>query len=279
MGLFDKLTKKNNCNICGEKIGLLDATLADGYLCKACKKKLSPYFDLSKKNTVEQIQMQLRDREVTNRERLAQMTPNRIYGDFGVILIDEAHQTFAVLPDTSDGAFKSAKAVSSLADVIDKNPDVISFSQVNEADLDLRVTSREEKKTVDGKQVSYDPKHFTYMCDFTMRIKVDHPYLESVYVPLCNGTVQIPVDEPRKVTRLDREFAAWFLDMPDLVYEKNAAYNTSGDLMKLIFGNASGLPDYSYGFRVSYRNEKEIRQYAYYLAMAAEIKKALQKQA
>ena len=42
MGLFDK----KNCDICGEKIGLLgNRKLDDGNLCKNCDSKLSPWFE------------------------------------------------------------------------------------------------------------------------------------------------------------------------------------------------------------------------------------------
>ena len=42
MGLFDK----KNCDICGEKIGLLgNRKLDDGNLCKNCARKLSPWFE------------------------------------------------------------------------------------------------------------------------------------------------------------------------------------------------------------------------------------------
>ena len=42
MGLFDK----KNCDICGEKIGLLgNRKLDDGNLCKNCASKLSPWFE------------------------------------------------------------------------------------------------------------------------------------------------------------------------------------------------------------------------------------------
>ncbi len=278
MGLFDKLTKKNNCSFCGGSIGLLDTTLADGYLCKNCKKKLSPYYSVSKEDLTPQILLQINDREVINKTRLEMFKPNKFYGDFGCIMIDEERKLFAAVPDTSDSLFGSAKSITSLDQIIDKNPDVLLFSQIENVRLDLTMTSREDKQTVDGKQVSYNPKHFTYMCDFTMRMDVNHPYIKSLYIPLSNGTVQIPCDEPRKISSLDREFLSWALDMPGLMYEKNAAYNTCEDLKKLIFGNASGLPDYSYGFHVSLRNKDEVKKYGYYLAMAAEIQKALGKE-
>lgn len=53
MGLFDK----KNCDICGEKIGLLgNRKLDDGNLCKNCASKLSPWFEERRHSTVEEYQ-------------------------------------------------------------------------------------------------------------------------------------------------------------------------------------------------------------------------------
>ena len=42
MGLFDK----KNCDICGEKIGIMgNRKLDNGNLCKKCAGKLSPWFE------------------------------------------------------------------------------------------------------------------------------------------------------------------------------------------------------------------------------------------
>ena len=50
MGLFDK----KNCDICGEKIGLLgNRKLDDGNLCKNCAKKLSPWFEERRHSTID----------------------------------------------------------------------------------------------------------------------------------------------------------------------------------------------------------------------------------
>ena len=60
MGLFDK----KNCDICGEKIGLLgNRKLDDGNLCKNCAKKLSPWFEERRHSTIEDIKRQLEYRE------------------------------------------------------------------------------------------------------------------------------------------------------------------------------------------------------------------------
>ena len=56
MGLFDK----KNCDICGEKIGMLgNRKLEDGNMCKDCAKKLSPFCDDRRRCTLEQIKAQL----------------------------------------------------------------------------------------------------------------------------------------------------------------------------------------------------------------------------
>ena len=66
MGLFDK----KNCDICGEKIGLLgNRKLDDGNLCKNCASKLSPWFEERRHSTVEDIKRQLEYRE-KNKENL-----------------------------------------------------------------------------------------------------------------------------------------------------------------------------------------------------------------
>ena len=60
MGLFDK----KNCDICGDKIGLLgNRKLDDGNLCKNCAAKLSPWFEERRHSTVEEIKRQLDYRE------------------------------------------------------------------------------------------------------------------------------------------------------------------------------------------------------------------------
>ena len=60
MGLFDK----KNCDICGDKIGLLgNRKLDNGNLCKNCAGKLSPWFEERRHSTVEDIKRQLAYRE------------------------------------------------------------------------------------------------------------------------------------------------------------------------------------------------------------------------
>ena len=119
MGLFSK----KNCCICDTKIGLLGGMkLKDGHLCKDCKKKLSPFFEDGKESTIEDIKSQLKYRE-ENFKKLDELEINKIYGEFGVILIDEKNKKFVALTDTSDGLFKDPKPVNSIEDVKEKIQD------------------------------------------------------------------------------------------------------------------------------------------------------------
>ena len=76
MGIFEK----KNCDICGEKIGMLgNRKLEDGNLCKDCAKKLSPFFSERRNSTVEEIRRQLESRE-ENRRLLESFHPTQSLG-------------------------------------------------------------------------------------------------------------------------------------------------------------------------------------------------------
>lgn len=268
MGLFSK----KDCSLCGGKVGLLDPKLADGHLCKACKQKLSPWFDGYKETTAAQIEEQMRARE-ENRKLLDSLSVSAIYGNKGVILIDEENRKFVALSDTSDGLFKSAKQVTSLADVIEKNPDIISFDQVRDVDIDIVVNSAEDKRTVDGKTVSYDPPHMRYMCSFTVRIAVDHPYIHSVYVPLESAAVIIKTEGRRLTSGLRQRLAEMAAGLPRIQDEGRVFLDDSA--LQSFLHSQYELPDYAYGFKVSFLNQMQIREYEYYLAMANTIRDIL----
>ena len=71
MGFFDKMFEKKECAICGTELGLLGKTkINEGYLCKECAGKLSPYFHGYRSSTADDIREQLAYREA-NAERLA----------------------------------------------------------------------------------------------------------------------------------------------------------------------------------------------------------------
>ena len=274
MGLFSK----KNCSLCDEKVGLLGGLkLKDGNLCKECKKKLSPFFDNAKESTVEEIKEQIKARE-ENYKKLDDLKINKIYGEFGVILIDETNRKFVALKDTSDGLFKNQKQVKGLEDIKDKNPDIIDFDQIEDVDVKIIQTNREEKQTVDGQQVSYDPKHYTYMISFDIIIKVkNHPYIKTMRLSIKDGSVQIYNVGLR---RQDDYITGFVKDKLGLkrVENKEAHYDIHFDNLKmhdLVDKAMQIMPDYSFGFKCSLRNYDDIKEYAYYLALCDDIKTTL----
>ena len=269
MGLFGK----KNCCICGEKVGFLGGLkIKDGDLCKECKKKLSPFFDAAKESTIEDIKNQIAARE-ENYKQLDNLQINKIYGEFGVILIDETNKKFVALKDTSDGLFKDQKKITGIEDVKDKNPDIIDFKDIEDVEVKIIQTSREERQTIDGQQVSYDPKHYTYMINFDVIIKVNHPYIKSIRVSLKEGTIQIYNEGLR---RQDDYVAGFVKDRLGLqrIEDKSVHYDNL-TIHNLVEKFMQEMPDYAYGFKCSLRNYDNIKEYAYYLALCDEIKSTL----
>ena len=155
--------------------------------------------------------------------------------------------------------------------MIDLGPDIINFDKVEDFEIDVTETSREEKRTVDGQQVSYNPPHILYMETFTLRLKLKHPYIKSIYIQLNDGAVQIHNVGRRLWTDPGRKLAAHLLGLPGLVKEKQAAVYDNESLLHAFMRSDYEMPDYSYGFKCSPFNWEEIRRYQYYLAMAREI--------
>ena len=86
MGLFDK----KNCDICGDKIGLLgNRKLDDGNLCKNCAAKLSPWFEERRHSTVEEIKRQLDYREENKNAVRNFHTTREFSGDRYHVFLDE----------------------------------------------------------------------------------------------------------------------------------------------------------------------------------------------
>ena len=277
MGLFDK----KECSICGAKIGLLgNKKLKDGNMCKDCASKLSVWFQDRSDSTVAEIKNQLDIRKGYADMLSKNFIVSRAYGEFGCILIDEVDGIFVALPDTSDSFFGDAKVVTSIDQIRDKNPDVIMFNQVAGVDVNVTVTSREEKQTVDGNQVSYNPRHMIYMAQFSVAIKLKgHPFIKTMMIPLNNGAIQIRNIGERKVTEYKDTVRAMLSGYKgrDFEIENQSAFYNNNSLRDLILRTEYNLPDYSYGFKVDrITNWKQIQEYQYYLAMAEEIKNVLE---
>lgn len=277
MGLFDK----KECSICGAKIGLLgNKKLKDGNMCKECASKLSIWFQDRSDSTVAEINNQLGIRKAYADMLEKNFIVSRAYGEFGCILIDEIDGIFVALPDTSDSFFGDVKVVTSIDQIRDKNPDVIMFKDVASVDVNVTVTSREEKQTVDGNQVSYNPRHMIYMAQFSVTIHLKgHPFIKTMTIPLNNGAIQIRNMGDRKVTEYKDTVKAMLTGYKgrDFEIENQSAFYNNNSLKDLILRTEYNLPDYVYGFKVDkVTNWKQIQEYQYYLAMAEEIKSVLE---
>ena len=266
MGLF----KKENCCLCGGKTGILDKKCVDGKICKNCTKKMSVWFDDYKNASAEALNSQLLTRE-NDASLVKTYNFSKIFGEFGVILIDEENKKFIAFPSTANGLFGNQRTVKSLDDVIDLGPDLISFDMVEDFEIDITETSREEMRMADGKQESYNPPHILYMETFTLRMKINHPYIKSIYIQLNDGAVQIHNIGRRLWTDPGRKLAAHLLNLPGLVKENQEAVYDNESLLRTFLRSDYDMPDYSYGFKCSAFNWDEIRRYHYYLAMAREI--------
>ena len=184
MGLFGKLFEKKICDVCGGEIGLLgNRKLEDGNLCKECAKKLSPWFSDRRESTIEEIKQQLDYRE-QNKQAVEAFQVTRVLGDYYKIYLDEDAGKFMV---------------TSVKDYRGANPDVLDFSQVTGCALDINETRHEDKRTDDeGNRVSYNPPRYWFSYDFTMVVRVNHPYFDEMRFRLNSSSVDV---HPRGFSR------------------------------------------------------------------------------
>lgn len=175
MGLFGKLFEKKICDICGGEIGLLgNRKLEDGNLCKACAKRLSPWFEERRHSTVEEIRAQLQYRE-ENRTRVAQFHTSRSLGDYNRVLLDETHRWLTV---------------TRFPDMQEENPDVLDYADVTGCRVDIRESRHElTHEDSEGKSVSYDPPLHEYSYDFYIVITVNNPYFDDMRFRLNCSTI------------------------------------------------------------------------------------------
>lgn len=183
MALFGKLFEKKICSICEGEIGLLgNRKLEDGNLCKNCAAKLSPWMDDRRHSTVDAIREHLNYR-AENEIRLASFNPTRTMGKRDKLMIDEATGTFIV---TSDSNWR------------EKNPDVISLSDVADARVDVTENKTEIKREIrkpDGsvERVSYVPPRYKILYTFTLRIELaeSFPWFSKMRLSLNDSEVSI----------------------------------------------------------------------------------------
>ncbi|MBQ5970752.1 MAG: DUF4428 domain-containing protein [Clostridia bacterium] len=162
MGIFEK----KNCDICGEKIGMLgNRKLEDGNLCKDCAKKLSPFFSERRNSTVEEIRRQLESRE-ENRRLLESFHPTQSLGTHTKVYIDRNMGKFVV---------------SRRSDYREENADLIDLSAVTNARYDVKEQRSEiYTKDAEGNRKSYDPPRYKYSYAIWLQIDVDHPYINEI---------------------------------------------------------------------------------------------------
>lgn len=266
MGLFSR----ESCCICGGKTGMFDKKCKDGKVCKECAGKLSVWFTDHKNASLESLKTQLSVRQA-DASLVKAYNFSKVFGEFGVILIDEQNKVFVAFPDTSSGLFGNQRKVKSIDDVMDLGPDIIRFDQVEDFEIDINEMTREEKQIVDGKQESYDPPHILYMETFTLRMKINHPYINSIYIQLNDGSVQIKNIGRRLWTNPGKKLAAHLLGLPGLILEDSEAIFDNASLLQSFYHSKYEMPEYSYGFKCTLTNWDDIKKYQYYLVMAREI--------
>lgn len=171
-----KLFKKKDCDICGEKIGLLgNKKLEDGNMCKNCEKLLSRHFSNRRKTTIADIKEHLAYRE-ENKNHVAAFNTSRVLGGYTRVLLDEDAEKFVV---------------TSFSDWQSQNPDVINFSQVIGCKTETRgYTTEIKRKDKEGKEVSYIPARYEYDYDFFVTIQVNSPWFDEMHFSINDGRVK-----------------------------------------------------------------------------------------
>ncbi|MFR6499871.1 MAG: DUF4428 domain-containing protein [Collinsella sp.] len=197
MGFFDKMFEKKECAICGTELGLLGKTkINEGYLCKECVGKLSPFFGGYRSSTADDIREQLAYREA-NAERLASFNPTRTLsaGRTNIMLDEDA----GLLIITPQSRWRDA------------NPDIIEFSQVLGCDMDIDEHRTEiYRETKDGERESYNPPRYDLDYDFNLTIHVNTPYFTEINLRVNDSTIdqrgsieyrEAKRQQPRSATR------------------------------------------------------------------------------
>ena len=176
MGFLGGLFEKKNCDVCGNKIGLLgNRKLEDCNLCKDCAAKLSPWFSERRHSTLAEIRQQLQYRE-ENKNAVALFNTTRTFGKYYKIYLDDNAMKFMVTNSSR---------------IAEANPDVLDFAQITGCDLDINESRSELKqKNAEGKQVSYDPPRYEYSYNFYCTIRVNAPYFDDMRFLLNTGSVR-----------------------------------------------------------------------------------------
>lgn len=241
MGFFSRLFEKRYCTFCGEELSLLgNHKLADGLLCKNCARDLSEWFRLRTDQTVDYIRGQLEYR-ARNKEAVAAFHATRVLGDDTKIILDE-----------DAGKFMVTRA----RDWTQANPDVIDFAQVTGCELDIKEDRDEEYyEDKEGNRKSYVPARYNYSYDFTMCIRVNHPYFQEIEFDLnsssvdCGiGTAMRPMDprnnpDYREYEAMGQEIKAILIGARQQARDQVRAANEPKKAMNCPACGATCIPD------------------------------------
>ena len=221
MGIFSK----KECSICGDKSGLLtNRKLADGNLCKECRARLSPFYDVTNRDTVALVAAQLEYRE-RNLSELDRFRPSVAVGGAYKIFIDTAWGKFAVALER---------------ELREGNPDLFDLGGLRGCSF----TARE--RIIKGDEDESD--HFDY--DFYLRFSVDHPFVRSFSCAYSGVTVasknRIKEEEIGKIYRGQKEiktgFAAFFSGVDRRATEEYLRqYALAQDMIDALSGAAASF--------------------------------------
>lgn len=191
MGFFKKLFEKKVCDICGGEIGLLgNRKLEDGNCCKNCAGKLSPWFEERRHSTVQEIKDQLALREA-NKELVRNFKVSRVFGENWELQVDEGAGRFLIARTNN---------------IIEENPDVLSFSQITAVEYDFDEDRSEEMtEDKDGNKVSYNPRRYRFQYDFYITIKVSHPYFDEMRFSVNRNTIEVFPPASRGIVLLNND--------------------------------------------------------------------------
>ena len=152
MGIFSK----KDCSICGDKSGLLsNKKLADGNLCKECRAQLSPFYNVTKEDTVAGIAAQLQYRE-QNLAELDRFRPTIAAGGAGKVFIDPQLGKFTL---ASEDELRNG------------NPDLFDLSALRSCSYYSR------ERIYKGDKETNESDRFEY--DFYLKFSMEHPFLRS----------------------------------------------------------------------------------------------------
>ena len=231
MGLFDK----KNCDICGEKIGIMgNRKLDNGNLCKKCAGKLSPWFEERRHSTVDDIKEQLAYRE-ENKNAVRNFKITREFsGDRYHVFIDDNKGMFAVAFNMSE----------------QNNPDIVPLSAITLCRLEIDEQREEEEYTdQDGETRSYVPPRYTYSYDYKIKLSVNTPWFDDMDFQLNTFSVE---DRERakmmKYEQLGNQIVSALTGVPVPAYEgmMNQGYPQQGGMMNQGYPQQGGMMNQGY---------------------------------